>query len=437
MTSCGLSLRCRAVSSAALALAFALGAAGCGADDEPVCTGGRTLRAGKCVCPDEQIFEGGACIADRLLVPRLASNIVDRGGNTGVGIGLALDGENYPHLAYYEYNGGDLRYATASRSSGKWAVENVDVEGVVGVNPALALYDPAGAARPVVVYYDESHKALKGAFKSKAGWVRKFLDPRGTDPGLDRGKHASVAVHETGGKHTAHVAYLDTLSQDLYYLSWNLDKPDDYSAARLVDSGFTVINEQPYGSGVIADVTSIAVDSQGQPVIAYRDAKNGDLKVANFVAADDAWQATFVDNDPYSQLNYEDLGEFASLAIDKIDNYHVAYFDRTSLALKYAEFDGSDWYVETVERGDVGYYASIAVRPDRSPVIAYFDKPLGAAKVAHKRRDGTWQVEIVANYGVAGQFVRLALTDRGWPAVAYREFFSEALYFDYVLTVFP
>lgn len=436
MTSFALSLRCRAAFRAAAA-ALVLAATACGTEEDPVCTGGRTLRAGKCVCPDEQIYDGGACIADRLLVPRLASNIVDRGGNTGVGIGMQLDGANYPHLAYYEYNGGDLRYAAPSRSSGKWAIENVDVEGNVGADPALALSDPAGAALPVIVYYDADHKALKGAFKSKAGWVRKFLDPRTADPGVDRGVHPSVAVSESGGKHTAHVAYLDALSNDLYYLTWNLDKPDDYSAPRLVDSGFTVINDQPYGSGIIADQTSIALDSQGQPVIAYRDAKIGDLKVANYVAADDTWQTTFVDNDPFSQVVPEDLGEFASIAVDSIDNYHVAYFDRTSLALKYAEFDGSEWYVETVERGDVGYFASLAVRDNRSPVIAYFDKPLGAVKVAHKRRDGTWQVEAVANYGIAGQFIRLDLTDRGWPAVAYREFFSEAVYFDYVFTVFP
>lgn len=436
MTSFALSLRCRAAFKAAAA-ALALVAAGCGTEEEPICTGGRTLSAGKCVCPDEQIYEGGACLADRLLVPRLSSNIVDRGGNTGVGIGLALDGENYPHIAYREYNSNDLRYATPSRSSGKWAVENVDVDGDVGKHPALALYEPAGAALPVIVYYDMSHAALKGAFKSKAGWVRKFLDPRGSDPGLNRGTYPSVAVHNAEGKHIAHVAYLDDASKDLYYLTWNLDKPDDYSAPKLVDSGFSLINDQAYGSGVIDDETSIALDSQGQPVIAYRDAKNGDLKVANYNADDDAWQATFVDNDPLSQYNFEDLGKHASLAIDEIDNYHVAYYDATSLALKYAEFDGSDWYVETVDRGEVGMYASIAVRDDRSPVIAYFDKPLGAAKIAHKRRDGTWQIEAVANFGIAGQFIRLALTDRGWPAIAYREVNSEALYFDYVLTVFP
>lgn len=436
MISFALSLRCRAAFKAAAA-ALALVAAGCGTDEEPACTGGRTLRAGKCVCPAEQIYEGGKCIADRLLVPRLASTIVDRGGNTGVGIGMALDAANYPHLAYHEYNNADLRYATPSRTSGKWVIENVDVTGNVGADPALALYEPAGAALPVVVYYDQDNRALKGAFRSKAGWVRKHLDPRDANAGIVRGLRPSVAVHNAGEKHTAHIAYLDGLSQDLYYLTWNLDKPDDYSAPQLIDSGFTNINGQPYGSGVIADVTSIALDSAGQPVIAYRDSKNGDLKVANYAADDDEWTTTFVDNDPYTQVNFEDLGEFASLAIDAVDNYHVAYFDRTSLALKYAEFDGSDWYVETVDRGDVGYYAAIAVRANRSPVIAYFDKPLGAAKIAHKRRDGTWQIETVVNFGVAGQFMRLSLTDRGWPAIAYREFFSEAVYFDYVLTVFP
>lgn len=437
MTSSALFSRCRAVFSALAFAAVIL--PGCATDDDLTCTGGRVESGGACKCPGaDQEFREGACVHIQGRLPKMYTNLVDRGGSTGVGIGMALDAANYPHITYLEFNNLDLRYATLDKKTARWKIENVDVAGEVGLYPALALADRAGTPRPAVVYYDQSEQSLKGAYRSADGWVRKFLDPRQPEPSMNRGTHASIAVFDgEDGSHVAHIAYLDALNFDLYYLRWNLDKPDDVSRPRLVDSGFSLVAGQAYGSGIIDDATGIAVDSLGRPVISYRDAKNGDLKVAAYDDAKDAWTTTFVDNDPLTQLNYEDLGEYSSIAVDKIDNYHVAYFDRTYGAVKYALYDGSEWTTESVDHGQVGYFASIAVREDRSPVIAYFDQANASVKVAHKRRDGTWQIEVVANYGISGQFVRLALTDLEWPAVAYREVNTEALYFDYILTVFP
>ena len=439
MTSSARFLPCRAAFSlAAAAVVFALG--GCAAEPTLTCSGGRVAsHSGSCVCPaSDQIYAGGKCIHKRGMLPKMYSNVVDSGGNTGVGVGMALDKSNYPHVAYLEYEKQDLRYATLDPKTTRWKIENVDVAGDVGIDPSLALAYPGGTPRPAVAYYDASQHALKGAYRSSDGWIRKFLDPRQPDPSLDRGTHSSIAVGAgADGTPVAHIAYIDVINQDLYYVRWNLAKPDDVSKPRLIDSGFSLINDQAYGSGVIDDQTSIALDVVGEPVISYRDVKNGDLKVAAYDQKTDAWQVTFVDNNPLTQLNYEDLGEFSSIAVDSIDNYHVAYFDRTYGALKYALFDGSDWTTETVDRGEVGYYASIAVGKDRSPFIAYFDKVNASAKIAHRSRDGTWQIATVARYGISGQFVRLALTDIDWPAIAYREVNSEALYFDYILSVFP
>ena len=413
--------------------------AACSTETKIVCGAGKHQSGGVCVCSGGLVAGEKGCVHDAGMLPPLMGNVVDNGGDTGNGIGMALDGADYPHLAYFEANNLDLRYATPSRATGKWATENIDIEGDVGEFPALAISDPQGAAHPVITYYDIGNQSLKGAVHTDAGWVKKFLDPVHHDPMLDRGRYSSVAVENGAMAHVAHVSYLDSVNQDLYYLTWNLDQPGEVGTPVLVDNGISNVGGDTYGSGVIDGQTSIALDPvRNAPVIAYRDAKTADLKLAVYNPVSHAWDISFVDNDPVTQSNYEDLGEYASLAVDAVGNYHVAYYDRTNLAVRYAHFDGSAWAIETIDRGNVGTFSGVAIRAsDRSPFVAYFDASNGVAKVAHKRRDGTWQVEVAATQGISGLYLKVAVTSNGWPAIAYRELFSQATFFDYVLSVFP
>jgi len=68
-----------------------------------------------------------------------------------------------------------------------------------------------------------------------------------------------------------------------------------------------------------------------------------------------------------------EVGRYASLALDDASGHpRVAYFDTDNADLKYAAYDGSSWQVQTVESdGDVGRFASLALKPDGTPVIAY------------------------------------------------------------------
>jgi hypothetical protein len=412
--------------------------AGC-ADDEPdlKCPAGQVVRNDRCACPADEQLVDGACTHIEGRVPRIMTSVVDAGGNTGHDLSLAMDPNNYPHLSYRESNNHDLRYATVAKDTGKWKVENVDVTGDVGMGTAIGLYVDGSDVRPVIAYRDETQHSLKGAFKGPKGWVKMFLDPQQADPALNRGAYPSIAVHNSADAHIAHIAYLDPSGADLYYLRWDLERTQEASRPVLVDPGFSEVGGQIYGSGIIGHYTSIALSTAGDPVIAYRDENNGDLKVGVYSSANDEWAITFVDNDPLTQIQQDDVGRFASVAVDSIDNYHVAYYDVTGAQLKYAEFDGSDWIIEVVDRGQVGKYASLAVRKDRSPLVSYYDETIGGIKVAHKRRDGTWQIEMATQFGISGFYNRLGLTDIGSPAVAYREYYSQATYFQFVDSVFP
>lgn len=437
MKSYGASLPCPAASKfAALGLAFLFVLAACSTEDLPECDDGQRLEGSVCICEDTlQPPIAGMC-GKPMSLPPLNANVVDSGGDTGRGLSMVLDNRDYPHLAYYEANSGDLRYATLIRETGSWRIETVDSIGDVGKYPSIALYNPEATVRPVIVYYDETQRSLKGAFRSADGWQVRYLDPeQGGSTLRDLGTYTSMVI-EQGESQIAHIAYIDVQGRNLMYLRWNLDR-GEVSTPRLVDAGFTNIGGREYGSGVIGEYTSIALNPQGEPVIAYRDVKLGDLKIAVYNENDDRWTTQFVDNNPLVEINYADTGMHSSLAIDDLGNYHVSYHNRSDLSLRYGHFDGSQWSLETVERGSVGRFTSIALRDDRTPIIAYHDFSRGAAKLAHKRRDGRWQIEFAATQGNPGFYMRLALTSEGWPAIAYQEFFARRVLFDFVTwTVF-
>lgn len=70
----------------------------------------------------------------------------------------------------------------------------------------------------------------------------------------------------------------------------------------------------------------------------------------------------------------DDVGLWTSLAIDGNGLPQVAYYDVTNKALKLAAFDGTAWNVSFVEQkqgSDLGRYAKLVFLPNGNPAIAY------------------------------------------------------------------
>jgi hypothetical protein len=69
----------------------------------------------------------------------------------------------------------------------------------------------------------------------------------------------------------------------------------------------------------------------------------------------------------------DDVGLYTSIAVDSTGNPRVAYYDVTHTALKFAAFDGAAWSIQTVyqKKGSVaGKYAKLAIVAGK-PVIAF------------------------------------------------------------------
>ncbi len=96
----------------------------------------------------------------------------------------------------------------------------------------------------------------------------------------------------------------------------------------------------------------------------------------------------------------DDVGIWTSVAVDGNGSPAVAYYDRTHHALKYAEYTGVAWEASTVEsvmNGDVGKYAKLHLDDNDNPVITYLAvEPATTGFVTSKVRiasgdgKGTW-----------------------------------------------
>ncbi|MGB9724421.1 MAG: PKD domain-containing protein [Chloroflexia bacterium] len=162
----------------------------------------------------------------------------------------------------------------------------------------------------------------------------------------------------------------------------------------------------------VGSYASLALNGAGFPRIAYYDETNGNLKYAFWTGI--SWNTVTVDATG-------DVGAYASLALYNAGFPCIAYYDASAGALKYAWNDGAIWHKEAVEpipSGNVGRYASLALDGAGFPHIAYYDETNGNLKYARKDTQG-WHPEVVDEVGDVGRYASLALDSSDLPHIAY------------------
>ena len=88
--------------------------------------------------------------------------------------------------------------------------------------------------------------------------------------------------------------------------------------------------------------------------------------------------------------------------MDSSGNPRIGYQDLSNMKLKYAERNsGLFWTNETVDSGNVGAYASLALDGPENPRISYYDAGHGFLKYASKNA-GLWSTVAVDTTGNAG-----------------------------------
>ncbi len=246
---------------------------------------------------------------------------------------LAVDQQDNAHLAWFDVDGGQLRYARASRAAGwqDWSVEVVD----------------------------------------------------GTGPEV-RGTHASIAVAQG----IVYLAYRDETARQLRYARRDADGT---WTSRTIDGCAGEAACPEAGLEDYGEWARIAIIGQ-RPRIAFYDRLRGDLKMASRTEIG-AWVTTTLDGrDLATDVDTGDVGRFISLALTPERHPALAYYDVSRGALRYL-VPGSDPLVvdagvrqdeaRGAKRSDpVGEHAALRFDARGRAIVLYLDGGTPAVKMA-------------------------------------------------------
>ena len=120
---------------------------------------------------------------------------------------LAIDSAGQPHLAY----GLDYLYY-AWYDGAAWHHETLDPAPGVGENAAIAL---DGDDAPHIAYYDRAGEAIKSAHQDGSGWYTETVVASGWGSGYRGGVGTSIAVDTDD---YPHISYFDSNLSEIRYL---------------------------------------------------------------------------------------------------------------------------------------------------------------------------------------------------------------------------
>jgi hypothetical protein len=236
---------------------------------------------------------------------------------------------------------------------------------------------------------------LRPSFAQSHWAIEAVDDGQGTDVGM----FSAMAI-DAGGNF--HIAYFNATTRNLQYAYRG--KQDQKWSKMIVEPN----------AGLF---TSLAVDKHGFAHIAYDAPSRTGLHYAYWDGKQ--WQVHVIDQ---VQTEFS-----TSLQLDSAGNPRVAYFQLVKLAksggqrLKYAYFDGKDWFIKTVAlRPRQGVYNSLALDSTDHSHIAFAE----SGHIQYATWDNTqWQYEIVDITSdaddKAGLGTTMALDAAGNPQVAY------------------
>jgi hypothetical protein len=198
-------------------------------------------------------------------------------------------------------------------------------------------------------------------------------------------------------------------------------------------TGATIITTVDNPANQVGVHTAIAIGSDGRPVISYTDITLGDLKVAK--CANAACSVPAIINTVDNSANI--VGTYTSIIVGNDGLPMISYLDVTANNLKVAKcVNGACAGAATITTVDasadqVGAYTSIAVGSDGLPVISYYNFTVGAlkaAKCANAGCTGSAAISTVDDSAsLVGQYTAIAIGRDGLPVIAYKDASAAAL----------
>ncbi|MBC7709103.1 MAG: hypothetical protein H7203_03510 [Rhizobacter sp.] len=348
-----------------------------GADGLPVIAYmyGASLRVVKCA--------NAACSRPSGVV----NTLVDANGgyysNSGSYTSITIGTDGLPVISY---SGSGLRVAKCGdpACSANNVVTIVDATVGVGQYSSIVIGADGG---PVIAYFDAANKALKVVKCYSYSKACEFRSIVTVDAGADAGPNcnsymctfASVPSGGQTGQYTSIAIGSDGLPIISYFDGANLRVAKCgnvlCSASNIistVDSSFADNNKAYRGT-----YSSISIGSDGLPIISYYNSAYTFLSTVKCLSANCTCTTA---NGCYSyggppNFSASNIGQYSSIAMGTDGLPIIAYYNATNLALNIARCSTADCSgsisVNAVDTGNGGRNTSITIGTDGLPIIAY------------------------------------------------------------------
>jgi len=375
---------------------------------------------------------GGSCVVAT----------VDSSDYVGLYASLALDSQNHPHIAYYDVGLSDscndekVKYAAWDGS--QWHIQVV-VEGCLGKYPSIAV---DGDDIPHISYFDEVSDDLQMADWQGTSWhtyTPSWLPSFGYS-----GYPSSLTADQQGRLHLSFIAGDAGLGRVWYILKtgdvWGTLTEVDSQPGALHLAMALDVNDRPHlsynhsnklsyqsfngstwsGREEVADMdyqgwTSILVGTDGIPRLAYK--VNGEV---GFVSRTSGVWGTPVAIPNTSGTERMYLGHVSSNTLGLTFFSNGVLLNTTSSSPLFvwsapSEIDRTGW---------VGYHIALATSQAGDLHIVYTDEDEKQLRYAHRSAGGAWHLETVLETGadLLIYATDIDLDTNGRPHIVYQEY---------------
>ena len=317
------------------------------------------------------------------------------GTDKGMYCSLALDSGGNPHIAYYDWDFGDLRYAFYR--NGRWNVVVVDSMENAGEYCSIAL---DSQDRPHISYQAEIleyYHALKYATLTDTGWCKVIVDSS-TQEGSEFGGYSSIVIRDDG---YPSISYTQQYPTKVKYAFQDRNGWHILDVAKVYSSYFT----------------ELILRDGNIPIVGFQDrdslASLYFLRFAELNPVDSTWSLVTL---PDTTTHHQSFGSTIGFDIDSQGNLYFAYEGEND-SVRLAVYDGFSWNIETIP-GDMG----APVAPGLSLKIDHIDRPslaLFTSSIEFWRKDdGGWSYSMVDDWVRPGTYVSLQLDRDDLPRIA-------------------
>ncbi len=261
------------------------------------------------------------------------------GSYTGCYSSIAIDSQDQVHISYQNVSSFDLKYV--HESGGNWLYDILDSENLTGKYTSLAL---DSNDHPHVSYQKTTGGTLRYAGWDGNSWVKQTVDAQNTAGNY----YTSIAVDSQDNPHITYFSARGGIDKYLKYAKWT-------------GTQWAIENADPDRNN--GYYSTLVLDDNDRPHISYygdtdsNSPSNGDLKYSFYDGAD--WNIETLDGNG-------DKGLYTSMYLDPNGKPTIAYYDEDQKSLKIIRWDaeapepdaGSDIFIYQHDRAKFNGTAS-------------------------------------------------------------------------------